>query len=240
MLYVNELYKDYGSKEVLKGITFTYGSGIVGIVGKNGSGKTTLIKTILGLIDKKSGEVSIDGERDVINNINIKKNVAYISEEVYLYDKLTGSEYLSLILDIYDVPEEIRKERFDKYIKKFDIEEHLNKPIRYYSHGTKQKLSILATFMRDWNLLILDEPFVGLDIESTLNLKRELKKKVAEGKTILLCTHMLETINSLCTDVIFIKDGKVALSGKVDEITEGRTIPFEDIFLKLVGAEYYE
>lgn len=236
MLEIKDLYKSYGNKNILKGINLEVLAGdIFAFIGKNGAGKTTTIKCIVGINDFEKGQIKIDGMDVVKNPIECKKITAYIPDNPELYEFMTGIKYLNFIASVYEVDMEEVKEKTDFLIKTFDLIDALYEPISSYSHGMKQKLSIIASLIHKPKLLILDEPFVGLDPEATFYLKEEFKNMVKEGSAIFFSTHVLEVAQNLCNKLAILKDGKIVISGNTKDVISNSSL--ENIFMELVNAK---
>lgn len=236
MLEIKDLYKSYGNKNILKGINLEVLAGdIFAFIGKNGAGKTTTIKCIVGINDFEKGQIKIDGMDVVKNPIECKKITAYIPDNPELYEFMTGIKYLNFIASVYEVDMEEVKEKTDFLIKTFDLKDALYEPISSYSHGMKQKLSIIASLIHKPKLLILDEPFVGLDPEATFYLKEEFKNMVKEGSAIFFSTHVLEVAQNLCNKLAILKDGKIVISGNTKDVISNSSL--ENIFMELVNAK---
>lgn len=236
MLEIKDLYKSYGNKNILKGINLEVLAGdIFAFIGKNGAGKTTTIKCIVGINDFEKGQIKIDGMDVVKNPIECKKITAYIPDNPELYEFMTGIKCLNFIASVYEVDMEEVKEKTDFLIKTFDLTDALYEPISSYSHGMKQKLSIIASLIHKPKLLILDEPFVGLDPEATFYLKEEFKNMVKEGSAIFFSTHVLEVAQNLCNKLAILKDGKIVISGNTKDVISNSSL--ENIFMELVNAK---
>ena len=205
---------------------------IFGFVGSNGAGKSTTIKSMVGINHITSGDI-------LINNISIKKHplkykelIAYIPDEPAIYENITGIDYLNFISDMYDVPYKKRNDAIKEYSKKFMIDKELNDLVSSYSHGMRQKLILIAAFIHDPLVYILDEPFSSLDPEAAYILKEELRKKAKEGKIIFFSTHVLDVAEKICNKVAIIIKGKVVKSGNMEEVIADKTL--EELFLELV------
>ncbi|EFI42131.1 ABC transporter ATP-binding protein [Peptoniphilus sp. oral taxon 386] len=236
MLKIENLIKKYGNKEILHGINLEIESGdIFGFIGKNGAGKTTTIKCVVGLIEYDSGNILINGMDNLENSLECKKITAYIPDNPELYEFMNGIDYLNFIADAFDVKQDIRMERIVKYSKIFDIHNNLNESISTYSHGMKQKLAIISALIHEPKLLILDEPFVGLDPTATHYLKEEFKNMCQRGTAIFFSTHVLEVAQNLCNKIAIIKDGNIIETGLTNEVTKKSSL--EDIFLELMKDE---
>lgn len=230
MLVVKDFHKSYGNKEIVKGISFEVNDGeIFGFIGHNGAGKTTTIKSIVGILDFESGEILIDGKSIKKNPIDCKKILAYIPDNPDLYEHLTGIKYLNFICDLYDVPSDVRLTRIKELSSELELEQNLGDSISSYSHGMKQKLALISAFVHNPKLLILDEPFVGLDPKAAFTLKKRMRKMCDEGCSIFFSSHVLEVVEKLCDKVAILKDGVIMLQGNTEEIISKNSL--EEIFL---------
>lgn len=232
MLEVINLHKSYGNKEVLKGINLKVDEGtIFGFIGHNGAGKSTTIKSIVGILDYDSGEIYVDGIDVSKYPIETKKRIAYIPDNPDIYDNLKGIEYLKFIASIYELDNEVFLNRVQEYSREFEIENNLNEEIKSYSHGMKQKLVIISALIHQPKLLILDEPFVGLDPKAAFTLKKHMKVLCESGSSIFFSSHVLEVVEKLCDNIAIIKNGEIYKQGATEDfIRDGKNL--EDIFLE--------
>lgn len=231
MLVINNLNKSFGKKKAVDNLSLKLAKGdIFGFIGPNGAGKTTTIKMIVGILERDSGEIYIDGLDLSKKEIESKAKMAYIADNPELYDHLKGIEYLDFIAGIYNIRED-KDELIERYAKNLDIYNNLGDPIASYSHGMKQKLALVSAFIRQPKLLILDEPFVGLDPVATHKLKGYLKELCKSGSTVLFSTHVLEVAEKLCNKIGIIKEGKLIKVGPTKEITKDKSL--ENVFLEL-------
>ena len=205
---------------------------IFGFVGSNGAGKSTTIKSIVGINHITLGDILIDNISIIKKPLQYKQKIAYIPDEPAVYENITGIEYLNFISDIYDIPYEERNKAIDYYSHRFMLVEELNDLTSSYSHGMRQKLVLIAAFMHDPKVYILDEPFASLDPEAAFVLKEELKKKASEGKIIFFSTHVLEVAEKICNKVAIIIKGKVVKEGSMEEVISDKSL--EETFLELV------
>ena len=236
MITIKDLRKSYGKNEVLKGINLTINEGdIYAFVGSNGAGKTTTIKSMLGILPFDSGDVLYDNLSIKTDGLKIKEELAYIPDNPDIYEHLTGLEYLNFIADMYETSEEYRNEKIREYAKELEIDTKLNDKIGSYSHGMKQKIVIISALIHNPKVIIMDEPFVGLDPISTHTLKEIMKKLTKEGKIIFFSTHVLDVAEKLCNKIAIIKNEKIIAEGSMKEITKNSSL--EDIFLELVSNE---
>lgn len=227
---VTKKYKD--GKKAASNITLHVENGdIYGFIGHNGAGKTTTIKCVVGIHDFDEGEIFIDGISVKDEPRRCKKIMAYIPDNPDLYEYLTGIQYLEFIADVFGVSANERKDRISKEADDFGITSALGDLISSYSHGMKQKLAIIGALIHKPKLLILDEPFVGLDPKATLTLKNKMKEMCEEGAAIFFSTHVLDVAERLCNKVAIIRDGNIIASGDIEDITKGATL--EEIFMEV-------
>lgn len=233
MLEIKHLSKSYDSvKKAVDDVNITIEDGeIFGFIGPNGAGKTTTIKSVVGLITFNEGEIFINGKNIVKDPIACKMEFAYIPDNPVLYEALTGEAFLNFIADIYGLDKTKRTEDIKKYSDMFGITSNLGDAISSYSHGMKQKLSLISAFIRHPKLLILDEPFVGLDPLASHKVKELMKEMCSEGACVFFSTHVLEVAEKLCDKVAIIKDGKIIVTGNMDEVKGDKSL--EDVFLEL-------
>ena len=232
MLRIENLTKKYGNKVAVDNISLHIESGeIYGFIGHNGAGKTTTIKAAIGILDFDQGNIYIDGKSIKSKPLECKKIMAYIPDNPDLYEYMTGIQYLNFISDIYKVNSENRKQRIKKYAQLFDIEKDLNESISSYSHGMKQKLAIISAWVHNPKLVIMDEPFVGLDPIASHNLKQMMRELCVDGGAIFFSTHVLEVAEKLCDKVAIIKDGHLIKSGTMEEVKGDKSL--ENVFLEL-------
>lgn len=214
-----------------KDITLTVeGGDIFAFIGHNGAGKTTTIKSIVGINDFTSGEIIIDGVSMKNDPIKCKKMLAYVPDNPDIYNALTGIQYINLIADIFNVDKDTRKLLTNKYANLLELNGVLNDPISTYSHGMRQKLVLISAFVHSPKLLVLDEPFVGLDPKASFSLKEIFKDFTKNGGAIFFSTHVLEVAEKICNKVAIIKDGSLIANGTMDEIKKDQTL--EEVFLK--------
>ncbi|HOO49048.1 MAG: ABC transporter ATP-binding protein [Saccharofermentanaceae bacterium] len=238
MLSINNLTKTYrGSSKGVHEVSLEIESGdIYGFIGPNGAGKTTTIKCVVGILSFQEGSITIDGVSIIDNPIECKKKFAYIPDNPDIYDYLTGIQYLNFIADVFEVSAQDREEKIKKYARAFEIEESLGDLVSSYSHGMKQKLAIISAMIHEPKLLILDEPFVGLDPQASVVFKDFMREMCSKGGAVFFSTHVLDVAERLCTRVAIIKDGRIITSGKMEDIvTNGNTL--ESIFLEVAGDD---
>lgn len=236
MLKIENLTKSYGDKKAVDNLNLHIQKGeIYGFIGHNGAGKTTTIKACCAILDFDEGEISIDGVSIKENPFLCKEKLAYIPDNPDLYEFLSGIKYINLIADIFNVPADVRAEKTRKFADMFGLTEDLAQPISAYSHGMKQKLALIAAFVHSPQLIIMDEPFVGLDPKASFLLKNEMRAHCDNGGAIFFSTHVLEVAEKLCDKVAIIKEGKLVASGTMDEV-KGNT-SLENVFLGLEGSD---
>jgi len=233
VLRVNELSKSYGEVQVITNIEFLINPGeIIGLVGHNGAGKTTILQTIVGLIKADSGNISFSGF-DIQNNRNeYKRLVGFVSEDIPLYDYLTGMEYLQFIGNLWRIPKGELRDRIDNLVSILSLEDKINAFIYTYSKGMKQKLSLISALIHKPKLLVLDEPLTGLDPESSRQMKNYFRSYVSEGNSILFSSHILEVVEKLCDKIILIKNGRILIKDTIKNLTKkvGDNNSLEDVF----------
>ncbi|MDU6248371.1 MAG: ABC transporter ATP-binding protein [Paeniclostridium sordellii] len=236
MLKLENVTKYYNKKIAIENISIEINKGeIFGFIGHNGAGKTTTLKAIVGIHDFESGDIIINSKSIKTNAIECKRQIAYIPDNPDLYESLTGIQYLNFIADILKVDKIKREERIKEYAKKFEIESALGSIIGAYSHGMKQKLAIISGLIHDPNILILDEPFVGLDPKASYTLKEIMKKFCENGGCILFSTHVLEVAEKICDKIAIIKDGKIITYGTTNEVKGDKSL--ENLFMELIDNE---
>lgn len=236
MLKIIGLTKTYqGSDKGVKDLTLHIETGdLYAFIGHNGAGKTTTLKAVCGIHDFKAGEILIDGISIKTDPLSAKKKMAYIPDNPDLFEYLTGIQYLNFVADIFSLSAEERTEKIEKYANAFEITESLGDLISTYSHGMKQKLAIISALIHSPKLLILDEPFVGLDPKAALTLKELMRKLCENGGAVFFSTHVLEVAEKLCNKVAIIKDGTLVAQGKMEEIVKEASL--ESIFME-VGVD---
>lgn len=233
MLEIINFSKVYPNGKVgAKDINLKVESGdIFAFIGHNGAGKTTTIKSIVGINDFTSGDIKINGISIKDNPIECKKMLAYIPDNPDIYPSLTGIQYLNLIADFFKVEKTLRKTLIEKYSKILELENNLNSPISNYSHGMKQKLVLISAFIHSPKLIVMDEPFVGLDPKASFTIKNIMKDFVSGGGAIFFSTHVLEVAEKICNKVAIIKDGIIIKQGTMQEIKKDESL--EKVFLEL-------
>ena len=234
MLRIENLTKTYGEKRAVDNLSLHIAPGeIYGFIGHNGAGKTATLKAVVGILQFDKGEVFIKGESVRKNPLACKQKIAYIPDNPDLYEFMTGIKFLNFIADIFGVPEEKRQERIRKYADLFEMTENLAQPIASYSHGMKQKLAIISAWIHEPKLIIMDEPFVGLDPKAAHILKQMMREICDEGGAIFFSTHVLEVAEKLCDKVAIIRNGQLIQSGTMQEVKGDDSL--EEVFLELEG-----
>lgn len=235
ILEIQDLTKSYGkAKTAVGGLSLSVHAGdIYGFIGHNGAGKTTTIKCIVGIHDFERGEIRVDGRSVKEEALACKECMAYIPDNPDIYDYLTGIQYLNFIADIYRVSKENREERIRREAEDFGLYPVLGDLISTYSHGMKQKLVLIGALIHEPKLLILDEPFVGLDPEASLLLKRKMHEVCAGGSAIFFSTHVLEVAEKLCSRIAVISGGKLVAEGDTRELTRDKSL--EEVFMEVAG-----
>ena len=235
MIEIKNLTKSYvKGKKAIDNISFDVLDGeIFAFIGHNGAGKTTTIKSIVGILDFDCGNILINGKSIKDDAINAKKEIAYVPDNPDLYENMKAIEYINFICDMYEISKEERCKNIKKYSIMFEIDDKLNDEISSFSHGMKQKIALIAALSHNPSVLIMDEPFVGLDPKAVFDMKEIMKKMCKEKKTIFFSTHILEVAEKLCHRVAIIKDGKIVKIGKMKDIMGDESL--EQVFLELEG-----
>ena len=236
MLKIEHLTKIYGDKKAVDDLSLHILPGeIYGFIGHNGAGKTTTLKACCGILQYDSGEITVDGVSMKQNPMICKGKIAYIPDNPDLYEFMTGIQFLNFVADIFGVSASDRHERIRKYADAFELTAELGQPISAYSHGMKQKLAIISALIHEPKLIIMDEPFVGLDPKASHLLKELMREMCDRGSAIFFSTHVLEVAEKLCDKVAIIKAGKLIRSGTMEEVKGD--ISLEDVFLELEGQK---
>lgn len=234
MLRIEHLTKTYGEKKAVDDLNLHIAPGeIYGFIGHNGAGKTTTMKSVAGIQQFDAGEIYIDGKSIRTEPIECKRIFAYLPDNPDLYDYMTGIQYLNFIADIFGVSATDRRMRIRKYSEVFELTDDLAQPIAAYSHGMKQKLAIISAWMHQPKLILMDEPFVGLDPKASHLLKKMMQEVCSEGGAIFFSTHVLEVAEKLCDKVAIIKSGRLIRSGTMEEVKGDDSL--ENVFLEMEG-----
>ena len=234
MIEIKNVTKKYGSKKAVDDVSFTVNDGdIFAFIGHNGAGKTTLIKSIVGIHDFDEGDILIDGMSIKDKPVECKKLMAFVPDNPETYEHMKAIDYINFICDMYETPTDIREKNIKKYSELFEMQDKLNDTIDSYSHGMKQKIVLISALAHDPKILIMDEPFVGLDPKAVYDIKSILNEMVKEGKIVFYSTHILDVAEKLCSRVAIIKGGKLVKSGSMKEIKGDKSL--EKVFMELEG-----
>lgn len=235
MIEIKNVSKTYnGETKALNNINLDIRDGeIFAFIGHNGAGKTTMIKSIIGILDFEEGEILVNGKSIRKNPIECKMQMSYVPDNPDMYENMRAIDFINFVCDMYDISKNIRKENISKYAKMFEIEDKLNDDISSLSHGMKQKIALIAALAHNPSVLIMDEPFVGLDPKAVYDMKEVMRQMAKEGKTIFFSTHILDVAEKLCDRVAIIKNGKIVKTGKMKDIINDESL--EQVFLELEG-----
>lgn len=233
MLEIKDFSKTYpGGKRAADHVTLTVEDGdIYGFIGHNGAGKSTTIRAVVGVMEFEEGDIFINGHSMKTEPVECKRETAYIPDDPDLYEHLTGIQYLNFVADIFGIDGTVREERIKKYGDLFEITPALGDLISSYSHGMKQKVAIISALIHKPKLMVLDEPFVGLDPKASLDLKNVMRELCAGGCSIFFSTHVLEVAQKLCNKIAIIKQGKIVAAGTMEELTKDQSL--EDVFMEV-------
>ena len=235
MLRIERLTKSYGEKKAVDDLSLRVQKGeIYGFIGHNGAGKTTAMKACCGILQFESGEIYVDGISVRENPLLVKKKIAYVPDNPDLYPFMTGVQYIDFVADIFGVSASERKEKMEWYAQQLGLTADLAMPISSYSHGMKQKLALISALVHDPKLLIMDEPFVGLDPQAAHTLKGLMRELCARGGAIFFSTHVLDVAEKLCDKVAIIKGGKLIKAGTMDEVKGDTSL--ENVFLEIAES----
>lgn len=232
MLNIQHLTKTYGEKKAVNDLSLRIAPGeIYGFIGHNGAGKTTTLKAVAGILNYDEGTILVDGTDNRKNPLECKRKMAYIPDNPDIYDFMTGIKYLNFVADIFGVGALERQERIRQYAGFFELTDDLGQAIATYSHGMKQKLAIVSAFIHEPKLILMDEPFVGLDPKAAHILKGMMRELCDKGGAIFFSTHVLEVAEKLCNKVAIIKDGRLIRQGTMEEVKGDASL--EQVFLEL-------
>lgn len=233
MIEIKNVTKKYGEKKALDNVNFTINDGeIFAFIGRNGAGKTTLIKAITGIHDFDEGDILINGKSIKQEPVACKKEMAYLPDNPELYENMRAIDFVNFICDMYEVPLEKREKNIKKYVEMFDLTNNMNDTINSFSHGMKQKVALVAALAHEPKILVMDEPFVGLDPKAVADMKEVMREKVKNGGIVFFSTHILEVAEKLCSKVAIIKNGKLMKVGSMKEVKGDKSL--EKVFLGLV------
>ena len=232
MIKIKDVCKYYGDKKALDKVSFEVRKGeIFAFIGHNGAGKTTLIKSICGILDFEEGEILINGKSIKEEPIACKKEMAYISDDPELYEDMKAVKFINFVCDMYDTPTEVRERNITRFAEMFGMERELGNTIKSFSHGMKQKIALIAALSHEPKILIMDEPFVGLDPKAIFDMKEVMRKTVESGGTIFFSTHILDMAEKLCDRVAIVKKGQIVKVGDMKKIRGDKSL--EKVFLEL-------
>ena len=232
MIEIKNVTKKYGDNIAINNISFNVGDGeIFAFIGHNGAGKTTLIKSIVGIHDFDNGDIIINEKSIKEDPVNCKKEMAFVPDDPLLYENMKAIDFINFVCDMYNVDINTREQNIKKYAKMFDIEKNLNDTINSFSHGMKQKIALISALAHNPKILILDEPFVGLDPKAVFDLKKVMNDMIKDGKIVFFSTHILDVAEKLCTKVAIIKNGKLIKTGSMKEVKGDQSL--EKVFLEL-------
>ena len=232
MIEIKNVTKSYNDKKAIDNVSFNVNDGeIFAFIGHNGAGKTTLIKSIVGIHDFENGDILINGISIKEKPVECKKQIAFVPDNPELYENMKAIDFINFICDMYEVKKEVREENIKKYSKLFEIENNLNDTINSFSHGMKQKIAIISALAHDPKVLIMDEPFVGLDPKAVYDIKEIMNEMIKDGKIVFFSTHILDVAEKLCSRVAIIKKGKIVKVGEMKEIKGDESL--EKVFLEL-------
>ena len=233
MIEIKKVSKTYnGEKKAINQVSFDIKDGeIFAFIGHNGAGKTTMIKSLVGILDFEEGDIVINHKSIKKDPIGCKLEMAYVPDNPDLYENMTAIDFINFVCDMYDIPVDVRKENIEKYSKMFEMDSKLNDDISSFSHGMKQKIALIAALSHNPSVLVMDEPFVGLDPKAVFDMKTIMKEMAKEGKTIFFSTHILDVAEKLCDRVAIIKNGNLVKIGKMKDIKGDSSL--EEVFLEL-------
>ncbi|MDR1209504.1 MAG: ABC transporter ATP-binding protein [Clostridiales bacterium] len=235
MLKIENLRKAFGEKAAVDGVSLSIAPGeICGFIGRNGAGKTTTIKCVCGIISADGGEIFVDGRNTRTDPLGVKRVVAYIPDNPDIYEFLTGIQYLNFVADIFGVSGETRRERIERYAGAFELTRDLAQSVSGYSHGMKQKLALISALIHNPKLMLLDEPFVGLDPNAARELRRIMRERCDAGGAIFFSTHALEVAERLCDKIAIIKEGKLLAFGPTEAVKGNSSL--ESAFFELTDV----
>lgn len=236
ILVVKDVTRTFGEKRALDSVSLEVSAGcIFGFVGPNGAGKTTLIRSIVGVTKPDSGDIRIAGQSAITDALACKRLTAYVPDNPDIYEFLTGMQYLDYMADIFEVPADLRAQRIDAYAERLGIADDLGSLISAYSHGMRQKLVLIGAFLHEPLLLVLDEPFVGLDPEASFHMKEMLRELAARGSAIFFSSHVLEVVEKLCDEIAIIKGGRIQAAGPTASVVGDDSL--EEVFLDMVDQD---
>ena len=233
MLEINDLHKSFDGKEILHGVTLNVKDGeIFGFIGQNGAGKTTTIRSAVGILDFEKGKIILDGMNIKEHPLDAKQVTAYLPDNPDLYENLSGIQYLNFIADVFGVSAQGRTDKISELAKELEIYDNLGDQIKSLSHGMKQKVAVVSALMHDPRLVVMDEPFVGLDPIASHTVKKKLRELCDRGGSVFFSSHVLEVVSNLCDEVAILKSGSVILDGKTADLLAQSGSTLEELFLE--------
>lgn len=232
MIEIKHVTKKYGDKKALDDVSIEIKDGeIFGFIGHNGAGKTTLIKAMVGIHEFDEGEILINGKSIAEKPVECKREMAYVPDDPILYEEMKAIDFINFVCDMYEIDEKTRKKNITKYAEMFEITNELGNEIKAFSHGMKQKVALIAALAHEPKVLVMDEPFVGLDPKAIFDMKEAMKEMTKDGRTIFFSTHILDVAEKLCSRVAIIKKGKLIRVGNMKEVKGDKSL--EKVFLEL-------
>ena len=232
MIKIKNVSKSYGEKKAVNKVSFDVNGGeIFGFIGHNGAGKTTLIKMICGILDFEEGDILINGKSIKKEPLACKKELAYVPDDPELYENMKAIDYINFVCDMYDVATPVREANIKRFAEMFNMENELGNPIQSFSHGMKQKVALIAALAHEPKVLVMDEPFVGLDPKAIFEMKEVMRELVKDGRTIFFSTHILDVAEKLCDRVAIVKKGQIVKVGDMKKIRGDKSL--EKVFLEL-------
>ena len=232
MIKIKNVSKSYGEKKAVNKVSFDVNGGeIFGFIGHNGAGKTTLIKMICGILDFEEGDILINGKSIKKEPLACKKELAYVPDDPELYENMKAIDYINFVCDMYDVATPVREANIKRFAEMFNMENELGNPIQSFSHGMKHKVALIAALAHEPKVLVMDEPFVGLDPKAIFEMKEVMRELVKDGRTIFFSTHILDVAEKLCDRVAIVKKGQIVKVGDMKKIRGDKSL--EKVFLEL-------
>ncbi|MFM1514345.1 ABC transporter ATP-binding protein [Helcococcus ovis] len=238
MISVKNLRKDFGNKLAVNNISFEVKDGeILGFLGPNGAGKTTTISMIVGLLEPTSGEIEVNGIDAIKNSFEAKKQIAFLPDNPEIYENMSGRKFVTFVANIYGVDKNNRDGKIEELAKKFGLQDDIDALISTYSHGMKQKIALISALVHDPEVLILDEPMVGLDPQSAFNLKELMRERCDRGKSVFFSSHVMEVVEKICDRIIIIKHGNIIAQGTIEQLKQHSNYEgdLEKLFLELTN-----
>ncbi|MFM1524879.1 MULTISPECIES: ABC transporter ATP-binding protein [Helcococcus] len=238
MILVKNLKKDFGNKVAVNDISFEVKDGeILGFLGPNGAGKTTTISMIVGLLEPTSGIIEVNGIDAINNSYESKKKIAFLPDNPEIYENMSGRKFVTFVANIYGMDKDSRDAKIEELAKKFGLQDDIDALISTYSHGMKQKIALISALVHDPEVLILDEPMVGLDPQSAFNLKELMRERCNRGKSVFFSSHVMEVVEKICDRIIIIKHGNIIAQGTIEQLKQHSNYEgdLEKLFLELTN-----